>query len=76
LYQSYERETLSSLYMNSILPKNNAHSFRDKAKPVSGKEQEKNDPTHFQRTLSCPLIFQSPRKGKERNPVKPMRWRV
>lgn len=41
--QSYERQNLSSPYINSTLPENKACIFGDTVKPISGKK--KNGPT-------------------------------
>lgn len=44
-----------------------------KAKPVSGKVEEKHGLMSFQRAHSHPSIFQSLSEGKESNHIRPMR---
>lgn len=73
LSQSYERKNLSSPCINSTLLKNNVHSFGDKQKPTSGKEEKKNGFKSFKRMLSHPLTFKPPNEATESNLIKPMR---
>lgn len=73
LSQSYQRKNLSSPCINSTLLKNNVHSFGDKEKPASGKEEKKNGFNSFKRMLSHPLTFELPNEATESNLIKPMR---